>query len=243
MNKSILALIPARSGSKGVPGKNAKLLGGIPLISYTIQSALAAHGIQEVMVSTDDRGIREIAIKAGAEAPFLRPAHLAQDDTPTLPVIQHALQWLSSQGRHFDAVCLLQPTNPFRPMGFIDRAINQFLESGADSLISVLPVPLEFNPHWVFEPGADGLLKIATGESSIIPRRQALPKAYYRDGSIYLTQTEVLLAKNTLFGESVAYIEADPTFHVNIDTPEDWEEAERLIKEYRYRDKPANFKD
>ena len=184
----------------------------------------------EVLVSTDDTHIQNIAIKAGAEAPFLRPAHLAQDDTPTLPVIQHALHWLAAQGRHYDAVCLLQPTNPFRPAGFIDRAINQFLQSGADTLISVLPVPLEFNPHWVFEPDADSLLKIATGETIIIPRRQALPKAFYRDGSIYLTKTEVLLSKNALLGESITYIEADPKFHVNIDTPEDWEVAENLIK-------------
>jgi N-acylneuraminate cytidylyltransferase len=120
-----------------------------------------------------------------------------------LPVIQHALGWLAAQGRHYDAVCLLQPTNPFRPVGFINRAISQFMQSGADTLISVLPVPLEFNPHWVFEPDADGLLKIATGETTIIPRRQELPKAFYRDGSIYLTKTEVLLSKNALLGESI----------------------------------------
>jgi CMP-N,N'-diacetyllegionaminic acid synthase len=226
----ILVLIPARSGSKGVQGKNTKLLGGIPLINYTIQSALASDGLMEVLVSTDDTHIQKIAIEAGAEVPFLRPAHLAQDDTPTLPVIQHALHWLAAQGRHYDAVCLLQPTNPFRPAGFIDRAINQFLQSGADTLISVLPVPLEFNPHWVFEPDADGLLKIATGETIIIPRRQALPKAFYRDGSIYLTKTEVLLSKNALLGESITYIEADSKFHVNIDTHEDWEVAENLLK-------------
>jgi N-acylneuraminate cytidylyltransferase len=226
----ILALIPARSGSKGVPGKNKKLLGGIPLINYTIQSALDTNGLMQVLVSTDDTHIQKIAIKAGAEAPFLRPAHLAQDDTPTLPVIQHALGWLAAQGRHYDAVCLLQPTNPFRPAGFIDRAIDQFLQSGADTLISVLPVPLEFNPHWVFEPDDDGLLKIATGETTIIPRRQELSKAFYRDGSIYLTKTEVLLSKNALLGESITYIEAYQNFHVNIDTPEDWEKAEILLK-------------
>jgi N-acylneuraminate cytidylyltransferase len=230
LNKSILALIPARSGSKGVPGKNTKLLGGIPLINYTIQSALASDSLIEVLVSTDDTHIQKIAIEAGAEAPFLRPAHLAQDDTPTLPVIQHALHWLAAQGRDYDAVCLLQPTNPFRPAGFIDRAISQFLQSGADTLISVLPVPLEFNPHWVFEPDANGLLKIATGETTIIPRRQVLPKAFYRDGSIYLTKIEVLLSKNALLGESITYIEADQTFHVNIDTLEDWEKAENILK-------------
>jgi len=235
---TILALIPARSGSKGVPGKNAKLLGGIPLICYTIQSALAAQGLEGALVSTDDSLIQQIALEAGAEVPFLRPAYLAQDDTPTLPVIQHALQWLEAQGRHYDAVCLLQPTNPFRSVGFIDSAINQFLQSGADTLISVLPVPLEFNPHWVFEPDANGLLKIATGETTIIPQRQALPKAFYRDGSIYLTKTEVLLSKNSLLGDSIAYIEADLTFHVNIDTHEDWEAAEKIVKQRSSPDTP-----
>ena len=128
----------------------------------------------------------------------------------------------------FDAVCLLQPTNPFREQGFIDKAIEKFITSKTDCLISVLPIPHEFNPHWAFEENEIGLLKIATGEKNIITRRQELPKAFYRDGAIYITKTEVI-KNGSLYGESIAYIENNPQFYVNIDTIEDWEKAEKLL--------------
>lgn len=225
----ILGLIPARSGSKGVPGKNTKLLANKPLIVYTIERAMQAKNLDRIVVSTDDLNIAQISRQQGAQVPFLRPTTLSQDDTPTLPVIQHTLNTLLDLGEEYDAVCLLQPTSPFRPKGFIDAAIERFIESGADSLISVLPVPHEFNPHWVFEPQKDGILKLATGEHSIISRRQELPPAYFRDGSIYLTRTNVLLDDNSILGTSIAYIEAEASSHVNIDTPEDWKRAESLV--------------
>lgn len=190
-----------------------------------------------VLVSTDTAFIAGLAIKLGASAPFIRPPELALDDTPTLPVVQHALNWYHNQGAIFDAVCLLQPTSPFRPEGFIDQAIERFLESGADALVSVLPVPHEFNPHWVFEPNGQGLLKIATGDRVIIPRRQELPTAYVRDGAVYLTKTQVIMENNSLYGERLSFIESDPDYYVNIDTPDDWELAERkasLLLEKRY---------
>ncbi len=225
----VLGLIPARGGSKGVPGKNIRLLGNKPLINYTIEAALEAASLTKIIVSTDSLDIAVTAKEAGVEAPFLRPVELAQDHTPTLPVIQHVIHWLKEKGESYDAVCLLQPTNPFRPVGFIDRAIKKFIESGADSLVSVLPVPTEYNPHWVFEPIQNGYLKIATGESRIIPRRQELPVAYFRDGSVYITKTNILLEKDSLYGDTITYIEADPTYHVNIDTLEDWKKAEELV--------------
>jgi CMP-N,N'-diacetyllegionaminic acid synthase len=124
---------------------------------------------------------------------------------------------------------LLQPTNPFRENGFIDQAIEKFTASKADSLVSVLSIPHEFNPHWAFEENENGLLQIATGEERIIPRRQDLPKAYFRDGSIYITKTSVI-KKDSLYGNSIAYIHSNPEWHVNIDTMEDWEKAETLLK-------------
>lgn len=224
---NILAIIPARGGSKGLPGKNSKLLNGTPLIVYTIEHALEANRVAKMVVSTDDTEIRNIAMVAKAEAPFLRPTHLAQDNTPTLPVVQHALQYYLEQGEQFDAICLLQPTTPFRKKGLIDQAIEKFISSGADALVSVVPVPHEFNPHWVFEPNRQGFLTIATGEKEIIPRRQELPPAYVRDGAIYLTKTSVILEKNSLYGETLAFIENDSTYYINIDTMEDWELAEK----------------
>ncbi len=225
-----LAVIPARGGSKGVPGKNKKLLNGKPLIQYSIDAALQSKHISEVVVTTDDAEIMAIAKSLGANVPFVRPTHLAEDATPTLPVIQHAVSFLENEGKHFDAICLLQPTSPFRPKGFLDKALETFQEKQTDSLVSVLEVPHQYNPHWTFEANENGVLQIATGEKNIIPRRQELPKAYHRDGSIYITKTQVLMEEDSLYGNSLAYIVSDATFYVNIDTIDDWEKATQLAK-------------
>ena len=224
----ILAIIPARGGSKGVPRKNIKLLGKIPLIEYTINAAKAATGLTEIVVSTEDAEIAIAAEVCGCKPPFIRPVELSQDDSASIAVVQHAIGYYESQAIFFDAVCLLQPTTPFRTEGFIDQAIQKFITSGADSLVSVLPIPHQYNPHWAFEENESGLLKIATGESKVIPRRQELPKAFHRDGSIYLTKTE-LAKSGSFYGSSIAYIESDPKLYVNIDTLEDWERAEHLV--------------
>ncbi|MEL7221693.1 MAG: acylneuraminate cytidylyltransferase family protein, partial [Bacteroidota bacterium] len=230
----ILALIPARGGSKGIPRKNVKLLGDQPLINYTIASALACDGLSTVVVSTDDAEIAQVSQAAGAAVPFMRPAALAADKSPTLDTVIHAINYYQDQGQEFDAVCLLQPTCPFRTSAEISRAIDNFKAAGGDSLISVQEVPHHYNPHWVYEPQeGNGLLKIATGEAEIISRRQDLPKAYHRDGSIYLTKTEVLLEQRSLYGQSIAYVVLNSAHHVNIDTPDDWTEAERLLESFR----------
>ncbi|HEY9220449.1 MAG TPA: acylneuraminate cytidylyltransferase family protein [Lutibacter sp.] len=226
----ILAIIPARGGSKGVPGKNIKMLGGKPLLAYTAEIAQQSKYFTEVMLSSEDDKIIAVAKGLGVPVPFVRPAALAQDDTPTIDVITHALQWYKNQNIFFDAVCLLQVTSPFRTVDFVDRAIEKFMESACDSLVSVRQVPDEYNPHWTFEVNPDGNLTIATGGTEIISRRQELPKAYHRDGSIYLTNTEVLLNQNSLYGKSTAFIESSPEFYVNIDTASDWEQAEQLLK-------------
>ncbi len=226
----ILAIIPARGGSKGVPGKNIKLLNGKPLLAYTAEIALQSKYLTEVIVSTEDEQISTVAKSLGILVPFIRPMELAHDHTPTLDVIIHALNWYESQNVFFDAVCLLQATSPFRTVEFLDEAIEKFISSGCDSLISVQKVPHEYNPHWTFEVNENGNLKIATGETEIIPRRQELPVAYHRDGSIYITKTEVLLKAHSLYGKSIAFIESDGAFYVNIDTMEDWKRAEKMIQ-------------
>ena len=226
----ILGLIPARGGSKGVPKKNSKLLAGKPLIAYSIEAALGATHLDTVTLSSDSDAIIAIATAMGVEVPFKRPAELATDASPTIDTVIHTLQFYAGQGVHYDAVCLLQPTNPFRNSAFIDDCIHTFQQAQTDSLISVLAVPHEYNPHWVFEPDAQGQLKISTGESQIISRRQELPPAYHRDGSIYITKTSVLLNQNSLYGDSMSYVVSDPELHVNIDTPDDWEQAELLAK-------------
>lgn len=226
----ILAIIPARGGSKGVPFKNIKLLNGKSLLSYTSEIALQSKYLTEVIVSSEDEKIIAVAKSLGIKVPFVRPTELAQDNTSTIDVIIHALQWYESQNIFFDAVCLLQATSPFRTVAFLDKAIEKFIEMDCDSLVSVQKVPHEFNPHWAFEVNDDGHLKIATGETEIISRRQELPIAFHRDGSIYITKTEVLLKQQSLYGKSISFMESSPEMYVNIDTLEDWEKAELIVK-------------
>lgn len=226
----VLGLIPARGGSKGVPRKNIKLLAGKPLLAYTAEAALAAEHLSRVILSTDDEEIAEVGRACGIEVPFLRPADLALDKSPTLPVVQHALRFIEEQGDRFDAVCLLQPTNPLRRAADIDACIALMENSDADAVISVLAVPAEHNPHWVYFRNADGGLSLSTGELSPIPRRQDLPAAFHREGSVYVTRRDVVINENSLYGARVAGYEIDPARSVNIDTPEDWERAEKLIR-------------
>jgi len=225
----ILGLIPARGGSKGVPGKNIKLLGGKPLIQYTTEIALQSNYLTNVVLSSDDNAIIDVAKTLGIEVPFKRPSVLANDNSPTLPVIKHSLDHYKSIGEEFDAVCLLQVTSPFRTVEFLDQALQKFINQDTDSLVSVQEVPHEYNPHWTFELNKKGNLRIATGEEAIITRRQELPVAYHRDGSIYITKTNVIENQNSLYGKSISYIESPKGFYVNIDTLNDWEKAESIL--------------
>jgi CMP-N-acetylneuraminic acid synthetase len=228
----ILGLIPARGGSKGIPGKNIKLLGGNPLIQYTFETAKNSKLLNKIILSSDDENIIEIAKQINLEVPFKRPDHLAEDSSSSLEVVQHALNYYLKQGIQFDAVCLLQATTPLRKPELIDECILKFKDGDFDSLVSVREVPKAYNPHWVFEE-KQGALIIATGEKEIISRRQDLPKAYHRDGAIYLTKTEVILNENSLFGKKIGFIDTTASPYANIDIPEDWKKAEEILKKLR----------
>ena len=225
----VLGLIPARGGSKGVPRKNVRELGGKPLIAYSIDAARAATRIDRVVVSTEDEEIAAISKSLGAEVPFVRPGALAQDDTPMLPVIVHALKTVIADGWMPDAVCLLQPTFPFRRPEDIDACIDALSARGADCVISVHRVPHHFNPHWVYFEQPDGTLRLATGEREPIPRRQELPPAFHRSGAIYVTRAAVITEQGSLYGDSVVGYETSTENSYNIDTIEDWERAEAQI--------------
>lgn len=227
----ILGLIPAREGSKGIPEKNLKPLKGIPVINYSINIGLQSKLIDTVLVSTDSEKIAQLSREAGASVPFIRPSHLASDKSPTIDTVIHALKYLEDRSENYDAVCILQPTVPFRILEEVDQSILKFIESGADSLVSVREVPHKYNPHWCFEEDSNAdHLKIATGERQIIPRRQSLPKAYYRDGSIYLTLTDTILKGKSLYGNKITYFENTQSPDINIDTQTDWLQAENYIK-------------
>lgn len=198
----ILAIIPARGGSKGVPGKNLRPVGGKPLLVHSVEQALAARGVTDTVVSTDDSGIAQVAIDAGAAAPFLRPQELATDEAATEPVMRHALLEMERHtGRTYDAVLLLQPTSPLRLAGTIDRAVAVFQQSGADSLCSVVASHAFF---W-----QDGEPPRASYDPANRPRRQDIAPADRRwreTGSIYLTRRDPFLAEtNRLAGRIVLF--------------------------------------
>ncbi len=240
----IIAIIPARGGSKGIPGKNIKLLGGKPLLSYTIESALRSGFLDEVMVSTEDERIAEIAAQYGLPVPFMRPAELAMDNSPSIDVVSHVLTTYAEKGMHFDAVMLLEPTSPFRDTNEIDESIQMFLRRKSDSFVTVRKVPDAFNPYWVFEEGPHPNVLKTIMDHPVIQRRQSLPNTFVRDGSVYITKTKVVLEQHSLFGDSISYQMRNDPFRVNIDTMEDWREAERVIQwvaKARLSDSSYNF--
>ncbi len=225
----VLGLIPARGGSKSVLRKNIRMLNGKPLLQYTAEASLAARCLSQVILSTDDVEIAEAGCRYGLEVPFLRPPHLAMDETPMLPVVQHALLWMEQQGEYFDAVCLLQPTTPLRQAHEIDACVELLEHSEADSVVTVLPVPAKYNPHWVYFQDDKNLLHLSTGDDNPISRRQALPAAFHREGSVYVTWRDVIIEENSLYGTRLAGYLVDPKNSVNIDNLEDWEQAEGML--------------
>jgi CMP-N-acetylneuraminic acid synthetase len=226
----VLGVVPARAGSRGIPGKNIMPFLGKPLLAWTAQAALRAKRLTRVILSTDEERIAEVGRQWGLEVPFLRPATLAQDDTPTLPVLQHAVRALESEGGRYDAVCLLQPTNPLRSAAAIDACIDLFDSRDADAVVSVLPVPHSYNPHWTYCLDAEGILRLSTGEEAPIPRRQDLPPAYHRDGSVYVTRRDVLMVHNSLYGRRLIPYFMDEAQSVNLDTAADVARALDLAK-------------
>ncbi|NAS29828.1 NTP transferase domain-containing protein [Flavobacteriaceae bacterium R38] len=226
----ILGIIPARGGSKGIPNKNLKLLNDKPLLQYTIEAANKAKYLDELILSSEDENIISIAKELGVKVPFIRPPHLATDTAGSLEVVQHAIHFYQQKKETYDAICLLQATVPFRTSADIDRALEMFIKKKPDALISVEKIPHQYNPHWAFKADNENNLVIATGDEKIIKRRQELPEAYVRDGAIYITRTEVIMDQNSFLGNKTAYIELNNPNSINIDTPEDWERAEEIIK-------------
>ncbi len=233
-NKQILALIPARGGSKGIPGKNIKEFCGKPLIAWSIEAARQSGLVSRVVVTTDYDEIGEIAKKFGAEVPFKRPAELAQDTTPTLPVMIHAVNYLKETENYApDYVLLLEPTSPGRQMRHIKEAVELILKTGADSVVSVVEVPGRYSPFWQFKVDDNQRMEITTGGSlkNIITRRQNLPKTYTRNGAIYLFKTELLFEHEpSIYGDDTRAYIMDSAYSLDIDTLEDWSEAEDKMK-------------
>lgn len=231
----VLAIIPARGGSKGIPRKNIREFAGYPLIAYSIAAGLQADTITRVIVSTDDSEIAEVARVFGAEVPFLRPAELAQDDTLDLPVFEHALNWLYEQdGYRPDVVVQLRPTSPVRPSDLVDQAVQKLIDNRkADSVRGV--VPAGQNPHKMWRIGADGrmlpLLSVEGVDEPYNSPRQKLPPVYWQTGHIDVIRPQVILEKKSMSGNVVLPEHIDPAFTVDIDNLIDWARYEWLVRE------------
>lgn len=224
--KSIMALIPARGGSKGVPGKNLRLLGDKPLIAWTIEQARRCPWIDRLIVSTDDPAIADTAVRWGGEVPFLRPAQLATDDTKMVEVVFHALDWCRQNDRPYEWIVLLQPTSPLRDAGDIEAAAKQLEDRQADAVVSVCPC--EHSPLWANTLGPneqmkDFLLPQAMGN------RQDHPAYYRLNGAIYLAKTDYFHQCRGFFGqETYAYIMPSER-SIDIDSLLDFQMAEFLM--------------
>lgn len=230
--EKILAVIPARGGSKGVPRKNVRPVCGKPLIVYTIETALASrHLLNHIIVSTDDEEIAAIARQNGAEVPFMRPSELAGDQTPTLPVLQHAVNFVeNNEDLTLDWVLLLQPTTPLRIAEDIETSINLARKSRCDSIISVVQV---FAEHPIFMKRIENnrLLDYCFEEKEGTRRQDSGPPAYMKNGAIYLTRRDVLMRNNSIWGNAIEPYVMPPERSVNIDNEIDLKLAEILMSE------------
>ncbi|MEX1071408.1 MAG: HAD hydrolase family protein, partial [Anaerolineales bacterium] len=212
--------------------KNAQMFAGHPLLAFSIAAGLQAKGVTRTIVSTDDASMAEIAIQYGAEAPFLRPAELAEDDTLDLPVFQHALGWLSKEeGYKPEIVVQLRPTSPLRPRDLVDRAIDTLQQNkAADSVRGV--VPAGQNPYKMWRVDGDGgmqpLLKAKGIAEPYNAARQNLPQTYWQTGHVDVIRASTITKKNSISGENIWPVLIDPRYTVDIDTQKDWRWAEWL---------------
>jgi CMP-N,N'-diacetyllegionaminic acid synthase len=225
VNDQVLGLIPARAGSKGIVGKNLKPFRGQPLIGYAIHAASQSQIIDRIVVSTDSEEIARLARDLGAEVPFLRPPELAQDDTPMLPVIEHAVHALEHDGWQPHLIVLLQPTSPLRHperrCEHIARAVAMLRETRADSVVSVVQIRETHSPDYVMKI-VDGKLQPFLPEGLRVTRRQDARKAYERDGTVYAFWRETLRQHHSIYGADSRPLEIPADESLALDTPADW---------------------
>lgn len=229
----VLALIPARGGSKSIPRKNIREFAGHPLIAYSIAAALAAETISRLVLSTDDEGIAEIGREYGAEVPFIRPDELSQDNTPDIPVFQHALNWLeTNEAYQPEIVVQLRPTSPLRKKSHIDQAVWRLLEHPEADSIRTVCVPFQ-NPYKMWRINKNGFMQpvmtIDLPEPYNLPR-QVLPDVYWQTGYVDAAWSDTIRGKNSMTGEYILPLIIGADEWIDIDSQDDWRRAERLLE-------------
>lgn len=231
---NIISVIPARGGSKALPGKNIAMLGGKPLLAYTIEASLESEYISTTVVSTDYEDIQKVALDSGAEAPFLRPAELATDTAHSPDVVEHAVKYYEDKGNSFDITVMLQPTSPFRTGKHIDEAIEHFLKDDTlDSLISVKKQ--DYPPWWMFQPDGSRLkaaFEYEKGVNVFNLERQQFPPVYRPNGAIYVTWRKYLSETQSIVNmENNGFYIMEEDDSIDIDNRIDLIEAEQILEE------------
>ena len=224
----ILAIIPARQGSKRVPGKNIRDLGGKPLILWTLEIAKKLSGVCDTLISTDGSDIAAIAEEAGGLVPWLRPVELSSDTATSVDVVLHAADWYESARGRVDGLLLLQPTSPFRSLTEMEQGISIFSQHQDTSVVGVSPALN--HPQWTFKIEGSQLVPFLDREGLKI-RSQDLPPAFCINGSFYLISPKTLRRERSFFlPGSTPLISESPARRIDIDTEEDWREAERFVE-------------
>jgi CMP-N,N'-diacetyllegionaminic acid synthase len=225
----VIGLIPARGGSKSIPRKNLVALAGRPLLAYTAAAALGSRRLDRTILSTDDAEIAALGRSLGLEVPFLRPEQLAGDTAEMVPVMRHALNWLTEQGTAVAALVLLQPTSPLRQAGHIDEAVELLLASSAETVVSVVEVPHQYSPASVMTMHADGRLTPLLPGPPIL-RRQDKPRVFARNGPAILAVRSAALRRGTLYGEPTIGYRMSAPDSIDIDEPDDLWLVEQYIQ-------------
>lgn len=231
----VLAVIPARGGSKGIPNKNIAPVAGRPLIAWTIAAAQEARCVERVVLTTDSPVIAEVAREYGAETPFLRPPELAEDDTPGIVPILHAVGWLDEhEGYCPDYVMALQPTSPLRTAQDIEAAARLAWEKAADGVVSVCPA--KHHPYWMKKIAEDGRMADFLPIDREYTRRQDLPPVYALNGALYLVRREVLVQRETWYTDRTYAYVMPPERSLDVDTPWELYLADLILRERREHD-------
>jgi N-acylneuraminate cytidylyltransferase/CMP-N,N'-diacetyllegionaminic acid synthase len=229
MNNICLGIIPARGGSKSIPHKNIREVGGKPLIAWTIEVALKSEKLDRVIVSTDDEEIALISQQWGVKVPFMRPPELARDDTPTLPVLRHAVSSLEAAESYVpDVIVVLQPTSPLRRTEHIDQAVELLLQTRADSVVSICHS--KHSPYWMKRLEGNRVFPFLNDVREYT-RRQDLPAVYRLNGAVYATRYGVLMKQNRILGDDTRALVMDSESSIDIDSYLDFRLAEILLAE------------
>ena len=226
--KKILAIIPARGGSKGIPQKNIVDLAGKPLIQWTIEAAKNSKYIDRLIVSSDDKEIINVAVKSGAEAPFVRPEELAKDETSGIEPVLHAIEFIND---HYDYIIVLQPTSPLRLSLHINEALEQFVKSNSESCVSVTKT--DKSPYWMYHIVQNGWMQPVLNTNRFFSRRQDIPPTYTLNGAIYIATTSFLISERKFISSNTRAYIMDKQYSIDIDDYLDLEVAAALINRYK----------